>query len=511
MSNHASTWQRLVDAAVERLSATRRTFTDQEALAEVWEAGYEIALQDDPRFALAQETDGKHPRHWRLRTHALANNRLLDELRAGTWDGCDLDQELVRLDARDGVHYVFCPIDSRFLTRKDGSLALADQEPEVALPPKVQGNLDTHAQALLARWRDAGAPPWTTGQISQCLADLGWVSASERGSWLLVRAWLKSWSAVARVGQDYWLIADLLPQGPTRTRLQVLPIRPAGGFPAIEEKEQTPQQREQLATAQVAPTPVDTSFLAAEQKTGLLAGWVETLRTANLTQGFLHVPASARSAYPARAPGSGEWEALRGKWFETNEDLWLWLDRAHDLLCGPDLADKLAWCDAGQKLRVDWLTDGIVLHAAGMDTEVQLEEMRLVDGEALAALRGGLGESYRRSLLAIFAEASQGLSFKEIVEALRARQNHTVHRGTIRALLAAGGFVQQEGRWFVALGAEAGARQLRAALAQTLIAPVVPEQAFMPPNDPQRLRTLAHAIQVRLQDMIGSQQQASPK
>lgn len=60
-----------------------------------------------------------------------------------------------------------------------------------------------------------------------------------------------------------------------------------------------------------------------------------------------------------------------------------------------------------------------------MDTDVQHEEALLVDLEALAVLRGGLGESYRRSLLAILADAPQALSFKKVVEALRVRQDHT--------------------------------------------------------------------------------------
>jgi hypothetical protein len=45
-----------------------------------------------------------------------------------------------------------------------------------------------------------------------------------------------------------------------------------------------------------------------------------------------------------------------------------------------------------------------------------------------------------------------------------------VHRGTVRTLLYAGGFVQRDGRWFAAPQSEIGARKLRAALVETLVA-----------------------------------------
>jgi len=106
----------LLDTAVKRLSTSRRTFTAEEALAEVWEDGFDISPQADPqgRFVLAYEADGKHPRQWRLITQALANNRLLDALKSGAWNGQDLDAELTRLEAEDQTHYIYCPTRSTF-------------------------------------------------------------------------------------------------------------------------------------------------------------------------------------------------------------------------------------------------------------------------------------------------------------------------------------------------------------------------------------------------------------
>jgi hypothetical protein len=123
----------LLDEAVARLSMSRYTFTDEEALGHVWQRGYDISPQSDPqgRFVLAYGADGKHPRQWRLNTQALANNRLLDALRSGTWDGHDLEAELTRLNTEDQVHYVFCPSDPRFTPLSNGTLESADLEHNV--------------------------------------------------------------------------------------------------------------------------------------------------------------------------------------------------------------------------------------------------------------------------------------------------------------------------------------------------------------------------------------------
>jgi hypothetical protein len=260
---------------------------------------------------------------------------------------------------------------------------------------------------------------------------LGWAAATEGSNWLLLRAWLLRWTTVTRVGQDYWMLTEALPQGPAHTRLSVLPIRMPGPdaptVPASPETERaTYPLGQQTEALQDLPRLVPSSVPA---RTGALAYWVETLRTIHLTQGFLPVPAAARNAAPPRARDAGTWEALPGTWFETGASLWFWLDRDGERLCGPDLADALMWCEAGQKLRVDWNTDGVVFRIIGEDAEVQQEEIRLVDLEALAALRGGLGESYRRSLFALLSAAPQGLTFRVTVEAMRARQGHAIHRG----------------------------------------------------------------------------------
>src|SRR5947208_7492424 len=100
MSRTYETVLRLLDETVKRLTLSRRTFTAEEALREIWEIGQDFTPQEDPlsRFVLVREADGKHQRQWRLQTHTVANTRLLNALLAGTWDGLDIDAALARFD-----------------------------------------------------------------------------------------------------------------------------------------------------------------------------------------------------------------------------------------------------------------------------------------------------------------------------------------------------------------------------------------------------------------------------
>src|SRR5205814_3906490 len=121
-------------------------------------------------------------------------------------------------------HHVFCSIDPRFIQQADGTLEPADRERPVALSSAARAALDALCPTLLERWHAAGAEPWTIRQVTETLGELGWPEVSARESWLLVRAWLLERPAFVRVGQDYWLPSDHLPQTPKRERLQVLPL-----------------------------------------------------------------------------------------------------------------------------------------------------------------------------------------------------------------------------------------------------------------------------------------------
>jgi hypothetical protein len=494
----------LLDGAVARLSMSRSTCTDEEALGPVWEHGYDISPQSDPqgRFVLAFEADGKHPRQWRLNTQALANNRLLDALRSGTWDGQVLEAELARLDTEDQVHYVFCPSDPRFITLPGGTLEPADLERNVVLHPEKRAALDALGSRLLEQWRGEHAEPWTVHQVTGRLGELGWSEASARNGWLLVRAWLLGWSEVTRVGQDYWIPSDQIPKESQRTRLQVLPVSgtssPVEALDAELVTSSSPGifERESVLTISKNPEIRGKAVITHPES------WTYLLRTIHLLEGFVPVPPNVRSAYPARAVGEGDREVLRGLWYDNDEPMWLWLDRVQDRLYGPDLAQKLEWLETGDVLHGMWTPEVVVLRIAGHDDEVQREESRLVDPQALQALRGGIGETYRQSIQAILSEKNEGLTFAQVVRALRERQGHDVHRGTVRTLLYARGFVQGNGRWFAALQNEVGARKLRAALVESLVPVESGEDAGEESIEGERQRKRVQAIRERLGELV---------
>src|SRR6266851_1591414 len=321
----------LLDEAVARLATCRQTFTDEEALLPIWERDYDISPQSDPqgRFVLAYEADGKHPRQWRLSTQALANNRLLDALRSGAWNGRELDAELARLDAEDRSYYVFCPYDPRFTKLPDGTLEAAASEYNVALPRETKAVLDALGPKLLEQWHSEGAEPLTVRQVTERLSNLGWPEANARNGWLLVRTWLLGWPEVARVGQDYWVPSDSIPKEPERIRLQVLPVV---GIPSTDEKNAEinlsggpgSTRRETTPTIDNSPIPQGRETMSNR------VNWTYPLRTVHLLEGFLPVPATARSAYPPRGVGEGDREVLLGLWYDDDERLWLWLDRNQD-------------------------------------------------------------------------------------------------------------------------------------------------------------------------------------
>src|SRR6266516_1104608 len=494
----------LLDEAVARLSTYRRTFTDEEALRSIWDCNYDISPQSDPqgRFVLSFEADGKHPRQWRLSTHALANNRLLDALRSGAWNGQNLDAELTRLDTEDQVHYVFCPTDPRFTTLPDGTLEPADLERNVVLAPETRAALEELGPRLREQWRAEHAEPLTVPQLTERLGKLGWPESSARNGWLLVRSWLIGWSEVTRVGQDYWMPSDQIPKEPERTRLQVLPVSSTSN--PLEESVAEINTGSPSGSPGRETSPAIGKSPEIRGKTVIThpESWTYPLRTIHLLEGFLPVPPNVRSAYPPRAVGEGHREVLRGLWYNDNERMWLWLDRVQDRLYGPDLAHKLEWLEAGDVLHGQWTPTVVVLRIDGHDEEVQREESRLVDPLTLKALRGGIGETYRQSIQAILSEKTEGLSFAQVVWALSERQGHDVHRGTVRTLLYAGGFVQRNDRWFAAPQNEGGARKLRAALVETLEPVERGEEVGEESTEGERERKRVRAIRERLGEVV---------
>jgi len=68
------------------------------------------------------------------------------------WDGSNHESKLLRLSAEDGVHYVFCPADSR-VARGEGEIwQPAGLEHYISIDPSTQTQLSNSEAPLLELW-----------------------------------------------------------------------------------------------------------------------------------------------------------------------------------------------------------------------------------------------------------------------------------------------------------------------------------------------------------------------
>jgi hypothetical protein len=485
-----------LDEAYERLKTTRRTFTEREALNAARLEGYELKLSFDKRFARAEARQGQILPHWRLAEQTLANTRLLNELKVGIWDGQNVDEKLHELDQEDQQYYTFYPHDPRMFLNRKGAWE-ASGERQITLPLGLKGELDTFIEGLHTRWIELNTP-LTVGQVLAILEELGWRHDGLSSINRYIRAWLLATEQFRRVGEDYWIPAELLPPEIKRTRLQVLPIRVSAeeavqhslegeqGVEFTQEEQERAHKREQII------------FKGTATKSQVT--WIATLLSIHLNEGFLPIPKAIRGIYPPLLPGEENISVLRGLWYDDADEIWIWLDRTHHRLYGPNLLDKIGFYSAGIKLKIDWNIDGLVLREEGHDEEVQKEETRLIDLEELKQLRGGIGEGYRQTIQTLLLAAPEGFTFKEIVIALRARQQHEVPRSTVRSILASGGFIQWRQRWYAAPDTRTGAKKLKEAQLETLV-PQAPEGEQTVLSHQEYVRTRVAAIQKRLQEI----------
>ncbi len=489
MSELSPEEQALLDAAYERLKNTRRTFTEREALAEARREGYALRLSFDPRFAKAEGRQGSIFPHWRLTEQTLANTHLLNELKAGTWDGRDLDEKLLALDQEDQLRYTFYPHDPRMFQNRLGAWE-ASGERQITLPLGLKEELDRFKECLHARWTE----PFTKDQVLAMLEELGWNHDGITSVELCVRAWLLTCEEFRRVGTELWVPVELLPPEIQRTRLQAPPIRTT----LAQADVATAAAAHSNETRKRAQRPESLRF--GGTATQGHATWIVTLLSANLIEGFIPVPKAMRGIYPPPSPGEERISVLRGLWFDENAAMWIWLDRTHHRLYGPDLLDAIGLLAAGTKLKVDWNHERIILREAGLDEEVQREETRLLDLDELKRQRGGIGEGYRQALQSLLLSFPEGLTFKEIVAAIRQRQGHEVSHRTIRASLSHGGFLQRDQHWFAAPDAAQGARTLKEALVEALLDHSASDEA-QPISHHEYIRTRVAAIRSRLQEI----------
>ncbi len=497
MSELSHQEQAFLDEAYERLKTTRRTFTEREALNAARLEGYDLKLSFDERFARAEPRQGSIPPHWRLATQILANTRLLNELKACTWDGTRLDDKLLALEKEDQLHYTFYPHDPRMFLNRQGAWE-ATGERQITLPLGLKEALDGFKDRLHARWLELNTP-LTVGQVLTQLEELGWRAEGLTSVHRCIRAWLLTTEQFRRVGEDYWIPRELLPPAVKRTRLQIMPIRASAAEAAqaihegkdaselIHEEQEKHQRRERL--------------IFKGSATSTQVTWTAILRSIHLNEGFIPIPKAMRGVYPPLMPGEEHISVLKGLWYDDATAMWLWLDRLHHRLYGPDLLDKIGFFSAGIKLKIEWKADGIILYEAGHDQEVQQEETRLVDLEELKQLRGNIGEGYRQAIQALLLATPEGLTFKEILIAIRERQRHEVRRSTVRSILASGGFIQREQRWYAAPDTTSAAKKLKAALLETLIEPTEQEGQQPVLSHQEYLRTRVAAIHKRLQEI----------
>ncbi|HZU12266.1 MAG TPA: hypothetical protein VFB58_05460 [Chloroflexota bacterium] len=127
--------------------------------------------------------------------------------------------------------------------------------------------------------------------------------------------------------------------------------------------------------------------------------------------------------------------------------------------------------------------------SVGIEVQVH-EEVRLADPDVLRELRGSLGRMYQKSLVPTLTVAPHGLTFLEVVSAVRDRQLHTADHGSIRAVLSAGGFVQIAG---LSLRMPRIARHLRLAIGTTY------PSSGGEPDDPG---AIIRAIDTRLHQIV---------
>lgn len=502
MSGFLPEEQHFLDEAVARLCTARRTFTDRDALEAAWQAGcQDLTLEYDERFAKAQSRRGQYDPHYRLQAQILANNRLVNDLLDGSWDGLYLDARLETLDATEGGHHIFYPHDPRLRQNRQGRWEPA-VERNISLEPEDKAALDALTPALLAAWPADGAQPWTIQEITAVLKQLGWARAEVPNVMLIIRAWLLSSTRITRVGQDFWLPAEHLPTQVTRTRLQVAPVRSED--PVEVEVAGTGNAAPSISTRQTLPIDeesTDEVWLSGEATSSGGASWTVPLRTIHLLEGFLPIPAKARNAYPPAAPGENMCSVFDAMWTSEGEHFWLWFDRLQHRFYGPGLAEKIAYEDPGDIVHITWEPDMVIIKATGLKNErIQREEKRLVDAEALKELRGDLGESYHRSMQNILLTAPDGLSWQEIHTALSQRQQHEVHRGTVLALLHQGGFLQRAKRWFAAPDGTAAQRALRTALSQIPL-PQAEAPGEKPPLSNAAIRLRVQTIKQRLEEI----------
>lgn len=421
----------LLDAVVKEWSTSRYTFTEEEALRNIWAIGEDIRLREDTRFWEIEGTD-----HFQLAEHKLANELLVDRLWQGVWDGTDLDRELEKLDSTlPGSFHVFCKADPRFVETKS-ELRLAPS-PLVVFEEAIQTELNRIAGELLKYHLEHNSPLHTLQLIETVLRINSEVPIAEDQVDQMV-SWLYTRSEWSEIGRGLWFPTELIPPVEKPPRIRVLSVEGSGQHTTVSELF---IEEETESSTKTATVPI------VERLPDSTVSWTHVLRTVHLLGNYVPVPLGARFRYPRLVGRSGPL-AISTLFHDLGQEGFLWLDRDHNRFFGEFLAEMVQWEEAGRKLLIDWKPEGVVIRLGEVDCEVQEKESRQLDPEALRELRLGRGESYRQSLMAILKETESGLSFRDLYERLALRQDRKASRGSIRAVLSQSPeFVCQNSLW----------------------------------------------------------------
>ena len=415
----------LLDPVVKERSNSRYTFTEEEALQSIWASGEDVRLREDIRFWEIQGTE-----HFQLAEHKLANEILADLLWQGVWDGKDVEKELKKLDTvENGAFHVFCIADPRFIS-KDNRLSLG-ASPTFIFEESIQKDLDNLVESLLNYHCENKSPLNTRQLIETILRVNGDIKIAEddvdqMASWLYTRP---EWSEIAR---SLWLPTDLIPAAVKPKPIRVLRVGGEGGnFSAEESLVEEFGAQISSSTDPVVRVPDP----PVERHPDSAVSWTQVLRTVHLLGNYLPVPTGARFRYP-RFVGRNGPLVVSTLLHDAGREGFLWLDREHHRFFGELLAEAIEWEEAGRKLLINWRPEGIVVRTGDIDSEVHREEQRHLDPIALRDLRLGRGESYRKSLVSILKEHTDGLDFRNLYTKLVERQKHEPSRSSIRTVLS---------------------------------------------------------------------------
>lgn len=454
-----------------RRSQRRFTFTEPEVLQCYWDQGEDVLLREDGRFQEVVLPNQSLPHQWQLGTHTLANGLLSASLLNDEWDGADLSHYLQQLDHQQAetTFHVFCLHDKRFSFSQDEDgryhIVLSQKTEKAWLSEELKDFLERVALQLLAAFPQQSRTPWATSEIIEQIQHIAPSSLLlEQLVPAALAQWLEHREEWSKVGSDIWFPQQLLPSPAQNRRYAVYPV---GAEPSVSSLTllDSSERDEQESTDRVNQAASDDKQRDGSQPMPSGLRWKVTLLTLHLNEGYLPIPPQARTLYPHEKRLEGPC-AFSGIWFFDESAMTVWLDRTSHRLYGPDIAEQLAFLDAGTIVEVLWSNAGITLHLAGHNPEVFEEETRLIDLTELAQVRSIVLESYRASLRILLAATGHGKSFAELYGELCQRQQHPPNRSTIRAILSSSPefcFDTSESTWKLQpnISDEVGARVLR--------------------------------------------------